>query len=1417
MHPSVLPSTLKPKISALQQTLLDHTHTTHEPAMPPRSSQSGRRPITAANNQRGRNRVHHNGHGSRATVIAESRRRRAEEIQSRRQRYQMRQQDERKEAAEHMELPRGAAEQRDRDADFRVDISGALNDAVRTAQFIPLRVFNRGLDDYFDRFRDYFFALMRRQFNEGTAFKVSLEIFADFYQLSDQDRSAREIPFTTSQFTVETNAQIAEAYADFTVDLARDLDDFVSNGSNWVLLSVSDAVVRLSEYSRNDAVEGHGNRPVPRGRAHMELPKWILNKKACINIQNDDDRCFLYAMSAAYADKIGALPQSHAERPYKYEKYFSQFNIDGIDMPFRITSEDGKKNFAERFERQNAHLNVALRILVADPEDKYFTIAYHSKPKKKEDAKEKWFVCLLLVGTSQYEDSHYVYVKNPDVLLSRREFNGNNALHHCLNCLKGFRLKSALEKHQVDMQCDDNAECRNEFPRDEKAYFCFRKYSARIKTDWIVYADFECILKATDDPKHERRTQTHVPCGFTSTLICTFDASLNVYDLPTRASEETTGEKLGAMLLDRLVEYKAIIERTDVERSYPMSLSPADEIDYQYAKKCHVCRGSFDNYCIRLWEAYTEKDHMASNCTKVRDHDHRKPGYNYRGAAHQWCNLQLRGMTRKKWNNKKKKRQDDEEDTDEDDDDEEEEAGWQKSDFNCKVPVVFHNLKGYDGHILMKSLTSRHVPNDDIYFIPQQGEKFMSMSFNGFQFIDSNAFLQSSLDKLVGLLTIKKDKSKDLSRLTHTRQGVEKICRHFGVDFTPELFELIAQKGIYPYEYMNSFDRFAETELPPIKSFYSTLNDEEISADEYAHAQRVFAEFHCRDLGQYHDLYLMLDVVLLSDVFENFRDTTMADIGLDPARFVSLPSLSKESGLFSHPNIIVDGIERPFEVKLFDDKEAHMDMYLFAEKAIRGGVSMIPGRYAVVKLGESVIVYVDANNLYGWAMSQAMPVGDYRWLTGWEIAMLSIVANIMQIADDGDIGYFFEVDLEIPEEHHDKFRDYPLAPTPDVVSLDELSPFSKSQYKELNADPDVKTKKLLCTLYKKLSYPIHYRNLKLYLSLGAKLTHVHRVLQFRQEKWIKPFVDEQTRKRAEAAREGNDFKKNYHKLQANSFYGKTIQNDRNFRNVNIVTSRMRQLKLARDPFYMGFQIVNPECILVERRKKKVTLDKPKLVGATILEMSKLRMYDFYYNVMKPVFGSRMQLLMTDTDSLIMKITTSDWRKEVTDHGFLSEFDFSNYPKDNAFLATLTDEQRKVVTQDNNALVGKFKDEMAAKEPLSFVGLRSKMYAIKMPTVVCKCVPAECTHKDTKKAKGVRAHIVKNKLSFEQYEQCLRGDLVVPRVKMLGFASHDQVIYTEYVDKTTLSAADTKLYLCDDKVSTYPYGHKDIRALMNDVQ
>ena len=198
--------------------------------------------------------------------------------------------------------------------------------------------------------------------------------------------------------------------------------------------------------------------------------------------------------------------------------------------------------------------------------------------------------------------------------------------------------------------------------------------------------------------------------------------------------------------------------------------------------------------------------------------------------------------------------------------------------------------------------------------ICQNMEKLISFSWGQFRFVDSYAFLSSSLGQLVA--------NTPKANLSITRSYIKQA-----------MFNLITRKGVFPYEYMDSFDRFVEKELPPKESFYSSLSDESISDQDYQHAQEVWATFNCKNLKDYHDVYLSSDVLLLADVFENFRRTALSTHKLDPAHYLTLPGYSWDA-LLKSTEVSLELITEP-------------DMYLFIEKGLRGGISMVSHRHAI--------------------------------------------------------------------------------------------------------------------------------------------------------------------------------------------------------------------------------------------------------------------------------------------------------------------------------------------------------------------------------------------------------------------------------------------------------------------------------------
>ena len=251
---------------------------------------------------------------------------------------------------------------------------------------------------------------------------------------------------------------------------------------------------------------------------------------------------------------------------------------------------------------------------------------------------------------------------------------------------------------------------------------------------------------------------------------------------------------------------------------------------------------------------------------KTRDHCHITG--KYRGAAHWNCNINLK--------------------------------------ISKKVPVIFHKLRGYDSHLIFKELSEF---NCQLSVIPNGLEKYMSFSLNNdIVFIDSMLFINSSLDKLV-----KNWGSKDFKYLSEA--------------FSDEKLELLKKKGIYPYEYFNSFKKFKETNLPDKDKFFSSLKDWGINEKEYQRACDVWKVFKIKNLGEYHDLSLKSDVLLLCDVFKKFISVCLIDYGRDPSHYYS------SSGLSWDAMLKMTGIEL--------EKINNVDVHLFLEKRMRGGIIKI--------------------------------------------------------------------------------------------------------------------------------------------------------------------------------------------------------------------------------------------------------------------------------------------------------------------------------------------------------------------------------------------------------------------------------------------------------------------------------------------
>jgi len=411
----------------------------------------------------------------------------------------------------------------------------------------------------------------------------------------------------------------------------------------------------------------------------------------------------------------------------------------------------------------------------------------------------------------------------------------------------------------------------------------FKNHSRSLRVPFIVYADFESFIEpihtCQPDPNtsYTKQYQKHTPSSFYYYIKC-FSDDVYKHEPVSYVAQGDDVNVAGKFFETLEAHIKKIYQQFKFPKS--MTFTKDDEKRYKRATKCHICDGELGD-------------------DRVRDHCHFTG--RFRGAAHNGCNLNYKAPK--------------------------------------FIPVIFHNLSGYDSHLFITTLARN---GEKINCIPNNEEKYISFSkevvvdeFTNkekgkhvqvkreLRFLDSFGFMASSLDAL----------SKNLSK---------EQCNNVKSRYTGEQLDLVLRKGVYPYDYMDSLERLDETQLPSKAAFYSKLNNTEISDEDYEHAQTVWKEFGCKTIRDYHDLYNVSDVLLLADIFENFRDVCMDNYKLDPAWYFTSPGLAWDAALK------LTGVE----LKVLSD----YDMLLMIKDGIKGGISTISNRYGVANnrfMGES--------------------------------------------------------------------------------------------------------------------------------------------------------------------------------------------------------------------------------------------------------------------------------------------------------------------------------------------------------------------------------------------------------------------------------------------------------------------------------
>ena len=536
--------------------------------------------------------------------------------------------------------------------------------------------------------------------------------------------------------------------------------DFVFNGVNYLYYDFN----RIS---------------ISKGGSYIESPKWLKDKKSTVNQKNSDNKCFQYGTNLALNfNKIDRNPQ----RISRIKPFIDNYNWKDVNFP--STRKDWN-----RFELNNN--NVALNILHVPHNTKKIEIAYKSKYNLVRDNQ----VILLMISNG--ENWYYLAVKSLSRLL-RGITSNHDGDYYCLNCFHSYRTENKLNAHKK--VCENHDYCNTEMPSSNNNLIKYNHGEKSLKLPFIIYADLECQLEKIStcqnnlDLSSTTKVNQHIPSGYSIYTSCSFGKSHNKLS-------HYRGEDCMRRFCKDLRDHATKI--IDFKKKFITPLTKDEEDSYDKEEICHACRKDPDN-------------------DKVRDHCHFTG--KYRGAAHSTCNLRYY--------------------------------------IPKNIPVIFHNGSTYDYYFIIRKLANEFEGNFEC--LGENTEKYITFSVPikkrienknieityKIKFIDSFRFMATSLSKLVDNWTegIQNDKcNKCKSNLCFVRAMNEKLifeCVDCGKEyekrFNKELLErfantyefcgndlnkflILLRKGVYPYEYMDGWDKFDEKALPRKGSFYSSL------------------------------------------------------------------------------------------------------------------------------------------------------------------------------------------------------------------------------------------------------------------------------------------------------------------------------------------------------------------------------------------------------------------------------------------------------------------------------------------------------------------------------------------------------------------------------------------------------------------
>ena len=1270
----------------------------------------------------------------------------------------------------------------------------------------------------------------------------------------------------------KTSIKDFERYVAESIDVCiGKLEMFTANGSDWNVLGIQS--ISINFYSSGEA-----------GGTYLDLPPAFMSKTSLRNLKTPHDQCFKYACI------ISINKDEKVTDKFNYRSYqsFAEYNL------FSELERENKIVYpvsldAELFKTVEDKLGASIDVYELTGNDEFpLRQLYLTKRERNTRA-----IYLLYLNDKVNDISHFVAITNLNGIFYAPG-NSHNARKTCPQCLgrimirKGDTSKYEAHLKECRFTLTPSANSDGETRRKKKEYtICpitgdkydlsktiskFDAFAKKVPPPFVVYGDFEsCIVKKDIDEVSYGSASTskisvHEPSSYcfmvtnpkgqvVKTIIHRSDkCEANFYPdviklgkwvrselaktystIPDMKSKCTHCGEHFANLLDAGNVERGVSDKIKFYQTLPKFMrydtantAPIDS----NMKVTESVIGMIHNSCKqKRFKEFTETNTCWICENDLDNTDHKIMDFctisgKYRGAAHVECVI--------------------------------------NNSYNefTKVPVYFHNLESYDSHHIINSWSKANKA-DDVYIIAKNKEKVFVIDFKAtpFKFIDSYHFLSGSLEKLAesfstslgaapsATLTPEELRKYEMAQLCHYYPAISNV---FGIISRKGLLDsnigdvnipkkdfldlphwkMMLRKNIIPYEMLTDHAVFDMPAVVPKEAFSSCLtNYEAVSDKDYNFFGEFRDAFKISTLGEYQDIYLLIDVALTADIINGMRQLVMKHFHLDPAHYITLPALSihaamHESGKDFKLELLND-LEMytffeadPKRIEMFPNDPQHLGM-------IRGGICQANIKYTkasnkilrgdYVELpDDNYILYLDANALYSRVMQMKLPYKDFKWgcndmvadmhevlvslcdtvqknikANGHEYhcALEDIHANDTQnkfkipldtivahepIYEIDSVGAFFEVDLEYPAYLHEYFNDLPPAPNVQEVTEDLLSSYQKNIYSAYQTKHNAKTKKLICSLIPKTFYKIHYLELELYINLGVVVTCVHRMVTFTEREWLKPYIDKCVTLRRLAK---TKFQKDMPKLMANSVFGKTMEKVRSRKAIELMRDRTDEdcakiISKLRNSLDFKIDEVTEDMMMIQVEREYTALDKPVYTGAAILSLSKMFMYSFFYNKLKRIYNDRYDTpLQLQRVRLIYQDTDSNIVSIRTGDVYRDMIPY----KSCLFDMSEYPKDHILYDESNKLIPGPFKDESKGKVISEIVALSPKMYS------------TMCDDNSIKKAKGIKEFIVKHDIKHSHFVDAFEKCQIYNTLISLGYDFKDINAYrtNTLVDKEIL--------------------------------